>query len=379
MAPTEPTNKVFINMAALRHNFREIKKLAADRQVMAVVKSDAYGHGMVNCALTLAQAGADALGVTEVSDGLILKEHGLDLPIYIMGGLTDPEQMEPAIRSGFSIFAAGFDQLKALSAKAGELGLKAKVHIKIDTGLGRRGLLVDGCDKVLREVLAWPNLEIQGLASHLATAGDQGAHEQLEKFDSLCFRANQLGISGRLNTILNSGGLIWHSEHPSPMVRVGLMLYGAHPGPELGPVRPDLRGVMTVISRVTHLHDLAPGDTIGYGRAFVVRRPMRVAVVPFGYSHGLLRSRSGRGWVLIRGQRAPQVGLISMNASTYDVTNIPEVKVGDNVVVLGRHSTFSIKIGDLAAWAATTAYELLNLFGRLNPRYIEGSDYEEDA
>ncbi|MDL2259602.1 alanine racemase [Deltaproteobacteria bacterium OttesenSCG-928-K17] len=366
-------------MAALRHNFREIKKLADDRKVMAVVKSDAYGHGLIGSALTLSQAGADALGVTDISEGLALKEHGLHLPIHIIGGLGSPAQMEPAIRNGFSIFAAGLEQLKALSEKAAELGLTAKAHVKVDTGLGRRGLSIDGLRQMLREIMTWPNLEIQGLASHMATAGDQGAHDQLEKFDDICFKANQIGLPGHSNTILNSGGLIWHPNHPAPMVRVGLMLYGAHPGPELGPVRPDLRGVMTVVSRITHIHELAPGDTVGYGRAFVVRRPMRVAVAPFGYSHGLMRSRSGRGWVLIRGQRAPQVGLISMNASTYDVTNIPDAEIGDNVVILGRHSTFQIKIGDLASWAATTPYELLNLLGRLNPRYIEGSDYEEDA
>lgn len=373
-------NRVFINTTALRHNYREVKQLAADRKVMAVVKSDAYGHGLVASAHTLEQAGADSLGVSEVMEGLILRENGLTLPIYVMGGLSDRSQIEPAIRHNLGLFAPDIEHVRAISEKAKEINLTARVHIKVDSGLGRRGLRTDDCEELLKEILSWPNLDIQGLATHLATAGDQGAHEQLEKFDDQCYKANLLGFSGRLNTALNSGGLIWHSEHQAPLVRIGLMLYGAHPGPELGPVRPDLRGAMTVLSRITHIHELAPGEALGYGRTFVARRRMRVAVVPFGYSQGLLRSRSGRGWVLIRGQKAHQIGLISMNASTYDVTGIPEAALGDNVVILGRHSTGTIKAGDMAAWAATTPYEILNLLGRLNPRYIEGSDYyEEDA
>ena len=372
-------NRVFINMTALRHNYREAKRLAADRLVMAVVKDDAYGHGLVGSAHTLEQAGADALGVTEVMEGLILRKNGLQIPIYVLGGISDLSQIEPAIRQNLGLFVPDSEHARAISQKAKELDLTARIHIKVDSGLGRRGFRTDNCQEMLKEIMSWPNLDIQGLATHLATAGDQGAHEQLEKFDDLCYKANLMGFPGRFNTALNSGGLIWHPDHQAPMVRVGLMLYGVQPGPELGPVRPDLRGAMTVLSRVTHIHELSPGEALGYGRTFVARRPMKVAVVPFGYSQGLLRSRSGRGWALIRGMRAPQIGLISMNASTYDITNIPEVVHGDNVVILGRYSTGLIKAGDMAAWAATTPYEILNFMGRLNPRYIEGSDYEEDA
>lgn len=373
-----PTNKVFINMTALRHNFREVKEIAGDRKIMAVVKADGYGHGLIGSSMAFSQAGADALGVLEVCDGLTLREHGLELPIHILGGLTNRDQLEPAITQNLSIFANSPEQVKALSDKAGELGLTASMHIKVDTGMSRRGLAPHQVEDFLREALKWPNIHIEGLATQLATVGDSGALHQLEKFDDLCYKSIRLGLRGGSNSALDSGGLIWHSGHPSPLVRVGLMLYGVHPGPELGPLRPDLRPAMTVLSRVTQLRDLSPGDTVGPGRTYIVTRPMRLAVVPFGYAQGLLRSRSGRGWVLIRGCRAPQVGLISMNSSTYDVTDIPDVAVGDNVVVLGRHSTAQIRPGDLAAWAATTPYEILTLMGRLNPRFIEGSDYEID-
>lgn len=372
-------NRIFINMTAMRHNYREVKRLAADRKVMAVVKSDGYGHDLTASAHTLEQAGADALGVIDVMEGLTLRESGLKLPIYVMGGLSDFNQIEPALRRNLSIFTPDMEQARAISDKAKELQTTAHIHIKVDSGLGRRGLRKENCEEILKEITRWPNLDIQGLATHLATAGDQSAYNQLETFDNLCYKANLLGMPNRLNTALSSGGLIWHTGHQAPMVRVGLMLYGAHPGPELGPVRPDLRDVMTVLSRITHIHELAAGETLGYGRTFVANRPMRVAVAPFGYSQGLLRARSGRGWALIRGQRAQQIGLISMNASTYDVTNIPKAALGDNVVILGRHSTSNIRAGDLAAWSATTPYEILNLLGRLNPRYIEGSDYEEDV
>ena len=374
-----PTNKVFINMTALRHNLREVRELAGDRHIMAVVKADAYGHGLLGSALTFTQAGADALGVMEIDDALTLREHGLNLPIHILGGLNDPDQLEAALRQDLSFFASGPEQIRALSAKGANLGLRAKLHIKIDTGLGRRGIPADEAEGFLREVAQWPSLQIQGLATHLATAGDPGAAAQLDIFAKICYKAKAIGIKGECHSALASSGLIWHQNDPSKLLRVGLMLYGVHPGPEIGPVRPDLRPAMTVLSRVTHLRELEPGDTVGYNRTFVCRKPMRLAVLPFGYAQGLIRSRSGRGWVLIRGRRAPQVGLISMNSSTYDVTSIPDVALGDNAVILGRHSTSQVRAGDLAAWGSTTPYEMLNLLGRLNTRYIEGSDYEDSV
>ncbi len=378
MDPYLPTNKVFVSMTAIRHNLREVKRLAGDRLVMAVVKADAYGHGMVESGLTLAQAGADALGVVTAEEGLALKEH-VNLPIYIMGGVTGPEQLEPVISNGLRVFAASAEEIRALSDKAGELGLTAKVHLKVDTGLSRRGLCLDEVEDFLREALTWPHLNILGLTTHLATAGDHGARQQLNAFDDVCYKASGLGLFNALDSALGSGGLVWHGGHQARLVRVGLMLYGVYPGPEFSPLRPDLRPAMTVLSRVTSLRNLSPGQTVGCGRAFAVRKPMRLAVVPFGYSQGLLRSRSNQGWVLIRGRRAPQVGLISMSASTYDVTHIPDIALGDNVVIVGRHGQDSIKAGDLAVWAATTPHEILNLLGRLNSRFTEGSDYESNV
>ncbi len=374
-----PTNKVFINMTALRHNFREVRRLAGERRIMAVVQADAYGHGLVGSAQTLAQAGADALGVTDVCDGLKLRDSGLTLPIHIMEGLTDPIQLEPAIRRDLSVFTGSPEQIRALSDKAAELGLTARVHLKIDTGLGQCGLARDKVEGFLREARTWPNLEIQGLATRLATVGDAGAREQLEKFDDLCYKANKLGLRTGGNSALDSAGLIWHPDQPSSLVRVGLMLYGVHPGADLGPTRPDLRPAMTVVSRVIHLRDLSPGETVGPGRAFVVRKPMRLAMVPFGCAQGLPGSCSGRGWALIRGLRAPRVGLVSLNLSAYDVTGIEEAAVGDNVVILGRHSTAWIRATDLASWGAVSPYEILTLLGQLNPRYVEGSDYDDQA
>lgn len=374
-----PTNKVFINMTAIRHNFREVKRLAGDRLVMAVVKADAYGHGLITSALTLVQAGADSLGVMDVEEGLSLREHGLTLPIHVMGEICEQELVDAALNQNLSLFASGPEQVKMLSDRARELGLKAKIHLKIDTGLGRRGLTVNQAEDFFREVALWGNLDILGLATHLATAGDPAAHAQLKAFDELCYKAATMQVGRSQNTALNSGGLIWHNGNQARIVRIGLMMYGIHPGPEIGPVRPDLRPAMTVVSRVATLRELSPGDTVGYGRAYVVRRAMRLAVVPLGYAQGLMRARSNRGWSLILGCRAPQVGLISMDSSTYDVTDIEGVAVGDNVVILGRHGSVSIKAGDLAAWAGTTPYEIVTLLGRLNPRFIEGSDYEEDA
>lgn len=372
-------NKVFINMAALRNNFRETKRLAGSRRIMAIVKSDAYGHGLICSAQTLAQAGADALGVVTLGEAIDVKERGLGLPIHIMGELNEPAQMEKAVADGFSAFAADIDQIRAWSQKAAELYRTASIHIEVDTGLGRLGLHLEEVIPFLKELKSLPNLEILGLVTRLATAGDLGAHEQLRKFDEVCCQAAELGFRFPQDSALDSDGLIWHNNHQSSMVRVGLMLYGGYPGPKIGPQRPDLRPAMTAMSRITHVRDIYPGETTGYGRYFVAKKPMRLAVAPFGFAQGLMRSRSNRGWALIRGRRAPQIGLISMNSSTYDVTDIPDARLGDNVVLLGRNATAHILPSDLAGWCSATIYEVLTLLGRLNPRYIEGFDYEENA
>jgi alanine racemase len=372
-------NKVFVNTTALRHNLREARQLAGSRQIMAVLATDAYGHGLGPSARTLAQAGVDALSAASLDEALSLRENGLELPAYILGGVRRPEDMEEAIRQGFYIFSSCPEEVRGLSETGARLGLKAKVHLKIDTGLGRRGLRCESFQDFLAEIRDWPSLEILGLATQLATAGDSGAEEQLRRFDILCARAEALGLKGLNNSALSSGGLLCHTAHPAPMVRLGLMLYGVFPAREMGPLRPDLRPAMTVLSRVTHLHDLLPGESIGYGRPYLVRKPMRVAMIPFGSGQGLSYTRSGRGWVLIKGRKAPQVGAVGLNYSTYDVSNIPDVTVGDNVVILGRHTIESIRAEDLAAWSNSNPYEVLTLLGKLNHRQIEGSDYEEDA
>ncbi len=372
-------NKVFVNTTALRHNFREAKRLGGDRHIMAVIKADAYGHGLLASARTLSQAGAEALGVVEAEDAFFLLNNGLETPIHILGGVRRPEHLEAVIRLGLPVFASCPQEVRALSEKGAELGLKAKIHLKIDTGLGRRGLRADQFPTFLKEAINWPSLDILGLATQLATAGDAAAELQLEKFDSLCYIAEKLGLKNLRHSALNSSGLVCHHSHQSGLLRIGLMLYGVLPARDMGPLRPDLRPAMTVLSRVTDLHELIPGETVGLERTYMVRRPMKVAMVSFGSAQGLASSRSGRGWVLIKGRKAPQVGLIGLNHSIYDITNIPEAAVGDNVVILGRHTLDSIRAEDMAAWAGVPPGEVLTLLGRLNQRYIEGSDYEEDA
>jgi alanine racemase len=261
-----------------------------------------------------------------------------------------------------------------ISDRAGALKVRAKIHLAVDTAQDSPGLSAGRTGELLREMAAWPNLEILGLATRLASAGDAGARRQLEKFDKLCYKIKNTGLSGGLDTCLDSSGLIWHNDNRAPLVRAGVLLYGVYPGGGFAALRPDLRPVMTVLSKITAIKDLKAGDQAGRPWPFLAPRPLRAAVAPFGFSSGLIRGRASPGWVLIRGRKAPLLGRASMHSSSFDVTGIEEAAVGDIVVIVGRHGTSEIKAGEAAAWSDAAPSEILTLFGKLNPRFVEGSD-----
>ncbi|MDR1920123.1 MAG: alanine racemase [Candidatus Adiutrix sp.] len=367
-------NKVFVNMTALRHNFREVKNLAGERRIMAMVKSDAYGHGLVACALTLEQAGADALGVMDLGEGLALRQGGLNLPVHVLGGVNDPEHVDLALENDIAVFAESPELVRMISDRARALKVRAKIHLAVDTAQDSPRLSMGQAGELIREMGTWPNLKILGLATRLASVGDAKALRQLEKFDKLCYKIKNMGFSGGLDTCLDSCGLIWHNDNRAPLVRAGILLYGVHPGTDFAALRPDLRPVMTVLSKITSIKDLKAGDQAGRTPVFLAPRPMRVAVTPFGFSSGLIRTRTSPGWVLIRGRKAPLLGRASMHSSSFDVTGIEEAAVGDIVVIVGRHGTSEIKAGEAAAWCDAAPSEILTLFGKLNPRFAEGSD-----
>jgi alanine racemase len=386
MPVTAPTVKLLrptwaeISLAKLRRNFERVRALAGGRKVMAVIKADAYGHGAVAIARELASAGVDALGVATVEEAIELREAGLELPILLLGGLymSDPAdlleyRLTPSVSSTV--------RLDTYAACARRYGRPVEFHLKLDTGLGRLGLPPDRLRAFVERYRELDGLELKGFFTHLASAEDRVAtqtEEQLARFDRGLAELRSLGVEPEWIHLSNSAALVTERHSPDEnMARVGALLYGycvpivslpGQPPPDLSAFEP----ILSFRSRVVFLKDVPVGTPLGYGGAFHTRRLSRIATVPVGYADGLSRALSNRGHGIIRDRRARIVGAISMDLSLFDVSDIPGVEVGDEVILLGQSEHHSITALQIAAQLDTVPYEILCSIGRRVPRlYVE--------
>jgi alanine racemase len=352
---------------------------------MAVVKGDAYGHGAIECAKTLVKAEAKDLGVLDIQEALALKRAGINADIHIIAGLDGQEDMTRAITSSFVIFAYSFEQISALSEIAKKLNRRARVRLKIDTGMGRLGVSWTGAVELIKSIKKLTSIKVEGLASHLATVGDGEAHNQLEHFKEIQKFAESQLPKPLKHSALAGGGLLAHTGYQDDLSRAGLLLYGYSPLPEDSPYLANLiasrtlikslKPVMKVKSRVLQVKTLKAGQTVSYDRTYKAQRDLTMAAVPFGYVHGLSRTHSDKGYALIKGRKAPLLGRVCMNLSLFDVSGL-KAAVGDEVVFLGSQGEERIGADLAGSWQQTSAYEIVCLFGRLNPRYYR---YGEDS
>jgi alanine racemase len=361
-----PLSWVDIDLAALRHNyFQARQRLNDSTQVLAVVKSDAYGHGMVPVARELALAGVEFLGVSKFWEAAELRSHGIDLPILVLLGV-EPADMEQAIFLGLRSVVYRLDDARRLSRQACTLQRTASVHLKVDTGMGRLGVPWEQAASFLDDLLGLPGIELEGVLSHFAVADDTDksfSEWQLECFRQVLQLLEQRGRSVRYAHIANSAGLLDLPGCHLQLVRPGLMLYGSSPSAAVEcPV--DLHPVMSLKSRIIQIKQVQAGDTIGYGRTYVVPRPSRIATIPVGYDDGYSRLLSNRGQVLVGGKRAAVVGRVSMNMITADVSHIQHAQEDDEVVLLGVQGEERISAEDIAEWCGTISYEILCHLGR---------------
>ncbi|MDR3203280.1 MAG: alanine racemase [Deltaproteobacteria bacterium] len=373
-------NLAEIDLKAFSHNYQTMASLAPEA-LMAVIKGDAYGHGLVECAKAAIKAGANDLGVLDLEEALTIRKELNEANIHVLAGLHGPDQAARAISAGLTIFGYSLGQMTQLSHTALKLGSQAKIMVKIDTGMGRLGLPWDQSHVLLSEVAVLEGLKIQGLATHLATLGDQGALEQLERFRQIVRIADKSFKGPLRHSALSGGALLCHSVYPDNVVRAGLTLYGYGPTldylksvkapPKALETAEALKPVMKVKSQIIQVREIKAGETISYDRTFVASKEATVATVPFGYVHGLSRTRSSKGYILINGQKAPLLGRVCMNLSVYDVTNL-KAKAGDEVVILGEVAENIIGADLIAQWSNTSPYEVLCLLGRLNPRLYLG-------
>lgn len=329
---------------------------------MAVVKANAYGHGLVPMARELEIIGTDWLGVANVAEGAAIREAGVRLPILLLSA-TLPEEMDEAIRQKLTLVLSFYDEAKRLDRIARTLGRKVEVHFKIDTGMGRLGCWYPQARAELARIRRLPSLVVKGLCTHFASADDNAGLTQTQwEAISPIFAEN----SGLLRHAANSPAVTRRYGFDADMVRLGLALYGIAPNPEdqgLG-----LRPVLTWKSRVTLLHEMARGRTVSYGATYRVPSSQRQAVVAMGYGDGYFRLHSNASHMLVRGRRCPIRGRVTMDQTMIDVTRVPGCRIGDEVVALGSQGGEEIRARELATQAHTIPWEILTSIGARVPR-----------
>ncbi|KAB0664190.1 alanine racemase [Oryzomonas japonica] len=363
-----------IDLDALRHNFELIRASIPRRtEMLAVVKADAYGHGFMDISRELEALGVNAFGVAFLAEGIQLRKSGIDKPILLLGGVY-PGQERKCI--GYNISTALFtlEQAQALNQAAGKLFRKAQVHLKIDTGMGRLGITYAEAPAFLAELKKLPNIALEGIVSHFASADEldeSGQHFtriQAERFSWVVAEARKAGFSPRYVHIANSAAALLRDNAGCNLVRPGIVLYGAIPSPDFQG-KLDLKPVMRLKSSIAMLKWVEPGTTISYARRFTAAERTLIASVPVGYADGYPRTLTNRGEALIRGQRARVAGTVCMDWIMLDVTHIPGVAVGDEVVLMGTDGAGNcIHAEELATLAGTIPYEIFCGISKRVPR-----------
>jgi alanine racemase len=340
---------------------------------MAVVKANAYGHGIVGIAEAAVAGGARCFGVACVDEGAQLRSAGIDCPILVLGYVPHWEAAR-VMELDLGVALASQQLALALSRAAASLGRAATVHVKVDTGMGRFGVLPEETCAFMQFCRETPGLRVEGIFTHLATAEDADtahARSQLDRFDDVCRALGRQGVLPPQRHALNSAGAVQFPDHHHDLVRCGISVYGVPAGDLAG--LPALRPALSLRARVARLRRLPTGACVGYGCAFRALRPTDVALLPIGYADGVSRSLGGVGSVLVGGRRAALIGRVSMDQATVDVTGLDPVRQDDEVVLLGRQGDDEITADEVAAWRGTVGYEVLTGLSIRVPRvYTRG-------
>ena len=365
-----------IDIRALVHNLNEAKRLAGSKsQILAVVKADAYGHGAVAISEALVRNGIQYLGTALVEEAIELRDAGIKVPIIVLGGIFE-EQIPKIAEYGLTpvVYQEGF--LKAIANEAGNINRQINIHIKIDTGMGRIGVLPYDAVDFVKKAASQKNIKVEGIMTHFADAdlADKAyAEKQMAEFTSIADKLNKEGIKIPYQHIANSAALVSFENDRFNMARPGIMLYGYAPfskGKEWGL---NLIPVMSLKTKILHLKRVLAGAYISYGRTFVAKRESIIATLPIGYADGYSRALSNKGSVIVKGKKAPIAGRVCMDMTMIDVTDIDGVDVNDEVVLIGKQGKETITADDIAMLTNTISYEVLCCVGKRVPRvYING-------
>lgn len=360
-----------IDLAVIQRNFTQIRSKAGKARVMAVVKANAYGHGMREVAGVCAQNGADFFGVATLEEALELTEYGYGIPILVLGYIP-PAYAREVVQHRIRATVFHEELAQAMAREANRQGIPGYIHLKMDTGMGRIGFRpnAEALDTISR-INNLPGLVLEGIYTHFAAAdwADKTyTLEQLNQFNQWIARLEQYGINIPIKHCSNSAALM---DLPGTagldMVRAGIILYGLYPSAEVNRESLSVTPAMRLKSRIAFIKTLESGQTVSYGRTYQCDQVRRVATIPIGYADGYSRRLSNQVWGMVRGQRAPQIGTICMDQTMFDITNLEGVQEGDEILLLGRPSD-GITADDLAVIMDTINYEVVCAVSSRVPR-----------
>lgn len=365
-----------IDLDAIRYNIRLMKQKAGGTPVMAVIKTDGYGHGAVPIAKLLRDE-VCYFAVATVPEAVELREAGITLPILILS-YSSPRQARTLIEHDITQTVYSWELAKALSDTAAEMNRTARIHIALDTGMSRIGYQVtrESAEEVAR-ICALPNINAEGLFTHFACADEADktfALHQMEQYDRFCRWLDEAGIRFPIRHVCNSAGIMDFDHHRFDMVRSGIVTYGLYPSDAVDHSEPRLRPALSWKSHIIHIKPLEAGRSISYGATYTTSEPRMIATVPVGYGDGYPRSLSNKGCVLVHGWRAPIVGRICMDQLMIDVTDIPDIRIEDEVVLVGTQDGAALPLDEVSALSGRFNYEFACDINKRVPRiYLQNN------
>jgi len=368
-----------IDLNAIAHNVRELRRITApSARLMVAVKANAYGHGTIEVARQALKSGADALGVARVDEGIQLREAGLDAPVLVFG-YTPPTEAARLYEFDLIQTVYSYETARELSDTASSLDIKINIHLKVDTGMGRLGLLPDSrraalADSAVEEVkfiAGLSGLKLEGIFTHFATADWADklyAEKQFQIFSNFLDLLHKAGCKFGIKHAANSGAIIDMPQTHLDMVRAGIAIYGLYPSDEIDKSRIKLLPAMSLKARIVYLKKVPAGFMVSYGITHKTKKTTTIATIPVGYGDGLSRLMSSNGHMLVHGQKAPIVGRVCMDLTMLDVGHIPEVEIEDEVVVFGHQGDASITADEIAKATNTINYEVVTKISSRVPR-----------
>ena len=360
-----------INLSNLEYNIKQIKERVGNKEIIGVVKADGYGHGSCAVSRVLLENGVSTLAVATLQEAITLRENGFTCPI-IMLGITPIMYADTLLQYQITPVVSSFENAAAISAAAAAVGQTIEIYTAVDTGMGRIGVLPDeqGAEEILK-ISKLSNIKIKGLFSHFATADEKDktyAHNQISKYENFYQILSDSGISIPIRTFANSAAIMEIPTAHYDTVRPGIILYGCYPSAEVERESFSLKPVMSVKANIVHLKKVPTGFSVSYGRKFTTSRESLIATLALGYADGYPRFLSGKGRVIVNGVYAPLAGNICMDQCMVDVTDVPGVKLGDEVVLMGSQGGLTILADEIAEKTGTINYEIVCAFGQRLPK-----------